>query len=82
MTSLKRLEEAFHSPDPAKTIRAVVSDLALEGKRKEEIYELLEKLLLELRSQKCHREDQEDPVLDAMDALTGWCSPPSRLLAE
>ena len=40
--------------------------------------EQLTRLVLELRQQERPDED-EDPILDVLDMLTGWCAPGSAL---
>lgn len=82
MTPAERFEGALSSPDPTRALRASVLELASEGRRKADIYALLEQFLLDLRAREDHREDDEDAVLDAMDALTEWCHPDARLLPE
>jgi hypothetical protein len=79
MTPTERLEGALRSPDPTRALRALVVEFAEEGRRKVEIYELLEQFLLDLRTREDYREADEDTVLDVMDALTGWCHPDARL---
>jgi hypothetical protein len=82
MTHAERLEGALRSPDPTRVLRAFVLELAAEGRRKVDIYALLEQFLLDLRAREDHRESDEDAVLDVMDALTEWCHPDARLLTE
>lgn len=80
MTPTERLHAALEKPDPARTLRVVVLELAAEGCPKREISVLLEKLLLDLRSRPDHREADEDAVLDVLDGLAGWCQVDARLL--
>lgn len=63
-------------------LRAVVLELAAKGCLKPDIYALLEKFLLNLRTRADHRESDADAVLNVMDTLTGWCHPDARLLPE
>jgi hypothetical protein len=79
---MKRLQIAFHTPNPAKAIKSFVEELSSEGVSKDEIYGLFEKFLLNLRREEDFEEEDEDLVLDLMDALTGWCSPQGRLLPD
>ena len=82
MTPFERLRAALEQPDPARTLRTVVLDLAAEGCPKREISVLLEKLLLGLRDRQDHREADDDAVLDVLDGLAGWCQADVRLLPE
>jgi hypothetical protein len=81
-TSTQRLLAALGKPDPVRTLRAVVLELAAEGHAKRAITVLLEELLLDLRARPEHREDDEDAVLDVLDGLAGWCQDGARLLLE
>ena len=81
-TSTERLQAALGKPGPARTLRAVVLELAAEGCAKREITVLLEKLLLDLRGRPEHREDDEDAVLDVLDGLAGWCQEEARLFTQ
>ncbi len=47
------------------------------GYPREALYEVRKHLVFDLRSD--GREDLEDDVLEVMDVLAGWCSPPARL---
>ena len=80
MTPDALLHHALRSPEPARALRAAVEDLFRAGHSKEELYALLEGLVLRLRRQPLPREADEDLVLDTMDALTGWCHPSAQLL--
>jgi hypothetical protein len=81
--STKRLQAALENSDPARTLRAVVLELAAQGCPKEEIAALLETLLLDLRGQPQHQNaDEEDAILDVLDGLAGWCQADARLLPE
>jgi hypothetical protein len=82
MTPEQRLASALQSSEPARTLRRAVVDLSREGYAKEQIYDCLERLLLDLRTRENYLESAEDVVLDVMDALTGWCHPEARLLSE
>lgn len=48
-----------------------------EGHSREELYEALGALALELRRD--GREDLEDEALEVMDVLSGWCAPSARI---
>jgi hypothetical protein len=82
MTAQERLETALHSPDPGACFRALIGDLAHEGLTKPQIYELLEKFVLQLRLRTDYRDVDEELVLDIMDALNGWCHPSAELLPD
>jgi hypothetical protein len=79
MTPDERCEQALGSQDPERALRALVQDLAREGGRKEDLYALLERLVLRLRAR---GDEREDAVLIVMDALTDWRHPSARLLAD
>ena len=81
MTSEERCEVALHTKEPERGLRALVLELAKEGRTKAEIYALLENALVRLRAGN-GREEQEESVLNVMDALTGWCHPGGRLLPD
>jgi hypothetical protein len=82
MTNKERLQSALRSAEPARTLRSVVQELARAGQTKEEVYHLLEELLLDLRGREDVPASSEDAVLDVMDALTGWCHPDAQLIRD
>jgi len=59
MTPATRLQAALGDPDPARALRTVVLELAGESCPNQEISELLEKLLFDLRGREGHRESEE-----------------------
>jgi hypothetical protein len=73
MTIEETVEEALRAVDPLGELRAVVLRLMSEGQDAESVLEMLE----DKRRRLCeaNRERDEDLVMDAMDFLTGWCSP-------
>jgi predicted Zn-ribbon and HTH transcriptional regulator len=81
MTAEERFMSALHSTEPPLALRSVVRDLSGEGKTKDQIYEILEHVVARLRTAPNHAED-EDTVLDLMDALTGFCHPDAELLPD
>lgn len=81
MTDEERCELALEAKEPELALRALVLDLAKEGREKAEIYTTLESVLGRLRS-RGGREEQEEGVLNVMDALTDWCHPGARLLPD
>ena len=82
MTLHVGFEKALQSAEPAQALRSLVDQLASEGYGKQEIYGFFEAFLLHLRHRENRKEAEEDMVLDVMDALTGWCHPSARLLAD
>ena len=64
--------------DALATIRQYATKLLDEGYPREELYAELNRArdLLERRGAP---EEAEDPILDVMDFLVGWCSPGARL---
>ena len=77
-----RVANALHSAEPVPALSSVVEDLAREGSTKAEIYDLLEKCLVRLRTQSDFAESDEDALLNVLDALSGWCHPSAELLPE
>ena len=81
MTHEERCDIALQAKEPERALRALVLDLAKEGRNKAELYGLMETVLAKLRTRKAG-EDREDAVLNVMDALTGWRHPAGRLLPD
>ncbi len=81
MTDEERCELALQTKEPERALRALVLDLAKEGQKKAEIYTALESVLVSLRA-RGGRDEQEEGVLNVLDALTDWCHPGGRLLAD
>ena len=63
-------------------MRSLVLELSQQGHTKADLYDLLEKLLIQVRTRTDYRESDEDAILDVMDALTGWCHPDAELLPD
>lgn len=82
MTTEERLRGLFASPEPGKALRSLILELSRTGQTRAELYDLLERFLLEMRQREGHREADEETVLDAMDSLSGWCHPQGQLLAD
>ncbi len=59
------------------TLRDGVELMVREGRPRDDVYEDLKRLVLDLRHE--GREDLEDAVMDVMDVLVGWSSPSARL---
>ena len=81
MTIEERCELALLTNEPERALRALVLDLAKEGRKKAEIYADLESVLIRLR-RPGGREEQEEGILNVMDAMTEWCHPDARLLPD
>ena len=75
----ERFESALHASSPVTAVRTVVLELSAEGFDKPEIYARLERFLLDRRLRDEHSESDEDALLDAMDAVAGWCHPTAQL---
>ena len=82
MTLQERVESALHSAQAAPALRALADDLAREGRGKAEILVLFESVLVQQRTRADFREEDEEAVLDVLDALRGWCHPTAELLPE
>ena len=81
MTVEERCELAIQAKEPERALRTLVLDLAKEGRKKAEIYADFESVLIRLRA-RGDQEEQEEGVLNVMDALTEWCHPGARLLPD
>jgi hypothetical protein len=64
------LEAAIASPTPSASLRAAVRQMVERGFSRPEVLEALEELRDEVR--RGPRPDDEDVVLDVMDAVAGW----------
>ena len=82
MTVEERVQGALRAAQPGNALRALVTDLAREGRSKAEIIESLEDFLVRHRTGADYREKDEEALLDVLDALHGWCHPASELLPE
>jgi hypothetical protein len=82
MTLEQRIRGALRSAQPAPALRALVCDLAREGRAKPEILGLLDDFVVQQRTHADFREEDEEAVFDVLDALRGWCHPASELLPE
>jgi hypothetical protein len=82
MTPLEQLNDALRSPNPAQALRSTVSALVAQGRSQSELYDLLERLLLDLRARTDGSEACEDLVLDFMDGVTGWCHPTAQVFPD
>ena len=59
-------------------IRRYAADLLAEGYTREELYAELGRAR-DASEKRGAPEEAEDPILDVMDSLVGWCSPGARL---
>jgi hypothetical protein len=66
-------ELALRSAEPAAQLRQLATDELGKGRTREDVLARFEKARQALRA--ADREDDEDIILDVMDALVGWCSP-------
>lgn len=72
MTSIDtRIRDAWNTGEPMALHRAA-EQLAAEGHEESTIYDALEKLLLEVREAGAD-DATEEPIMDVLDRLTGWC---------
>lgn len=70
MTNSERLQLAVNGTEP-QALPVMILELADQGCAKQETHERLERLLLDIRKRKDHREAHEDAVLDVLDAIGG-----------
>jgi len=82
MTLQQRLTNALHSGNPAQALSDLVVQFSQEGLTKQEIVDQLERFVADWRARPEYVEDTEEPVLETLDALTGWCHPDRQLLPE
>ena len=76
-----QFEQVLSTPNPGSALRWLVLDLAKQGHTKAAICDALGALVLSLR-ERPGNEVAEELVLDVLDALTGFCHPDARLLAD
>ena len=74
------IQSALKSSNPLDELRSLIKALLSQGRTPESILNLFERNRQQLRS--AGREADEDAVMEAMDFLTGWCSPHMKLPAE
>jgi hypothetical protein len=73
MPDFEQFDAALRSDHPGGSLRMLALALAAAGHSKQQVYTAFEDYLQHLRRQPSMREVDEDAVLDAMDAVTGWC---------
>jgi hypothetical protein len=71
------IQSALKSADPLGALRSLIESLLQQGRTSEAILNLFENNRQMLR--KAGREADEDMLMEAMDFLTGWCSPHMKL---
>ncbi len=81
MTSAERLKAALSDANPAVCLRQTVEQLLTEGCAQEEIVNLLERLLVDVRG-KDARETDKEAILDVLDGMAGWCHEERRLVPK
>ena len=67
------LEEALRTSNPLEDLRIILRDKVDQGYDREKLTQELTDFALDLRL--ARRERDEDLIWDALDFLTGWCSP-------
>lgn len=70
--------EALAAGDPVARLRAVVRQRLAGGQPRERIVEELTRLVHSLRAQQ-RPDEEEEPILDVLDMLSGWCAPGAAL---
>lgn len=75
--SLHHLVYSTPEGEVTDTLRGQVETMLRKGRPRDDLYEDLKRLVLELRRE--GRDDLEDAVMDVMDVLVGWSSPSARL---
>jgi hypothetical protein len=82
MPDFEQFDAALRSDHPGCSFRSLALALAAEGRNKVQVYAAFENYLQHLRRQPNLREVDENAVLDAMDAVTGWCHPDAALFPD
>lgn len=78
MSPIAELQEAMQTRHPLVSLRDAVKTLMdTRGVSREDTLQMLEQLRIKYREQGDSR--SEDIALDAMDFVTGWCSPHMRV---
>jgi hypothetical protein len=78
MNVTKRLEDALRTSSSGQALRRLALELFSQGQSKAEVYAEFERFLVHLRKT-CAPPEQEETMLDVMDALDGWCHADARL---
>ena len=69
----EEIDRALRSQEPLKALRSLAQQFLAERHSTTEVINLFEEARERVRA--AGREADEDLLLDAMDFLTGWCSP-------
>ncbi len=72
---------ATTATNPAGALRAAVIELRRAGHTQSELSDWLNELLAVVRQGDLPAA-AEDPILDTLDAVVGWCHPTARLFPE
>jgi hypothetical protein len=72
-----KLIKALESEQPLEEFRSIVRDLLAHGRSRDSIVSELEQLRSTLRAE--GREEDEETILDVLDAVEGWCSPHTKI---
>ena len=75
----ERFERALHSQEPLKALNNLALELSAEGRGETDIYNLFENFILYLRNGGEKKDAEEELLMEAMDALTGWCHPSAQI---
>jgi hypothetical protein len=75
--SLRHLVHTTPEGEVSDTLRDLVETMVRAGRSREDVYEDLKRLVMDLRHEE--RDELEDAVMNVMDLLTGWCSPSARV---
>src|SRR5439155_13223602 len=76
MTFEAALGQALQSDEPLQKARSLAQQLVNSGQSKQKILEQFEQSRQRLRKE--GKEREEDVLLDVMDFIEGWCSPPMK----
>jgi hypothetical protein len=69
---------ALATDDPVTALRTAVRARLAAGDTREQVTGQLTRLVLDLREEG-RPDEHEDPVLDVLDMLAGWCAPGAAL---
>jgi hypothetical protein len=72
-----RLWKALRSTSPFASLAEIVKEWKAQGCTQKDAESRLTAFVDEVRAKGL--QDQEDPVLDVLDVVVGWCSPQTRL---
>lgn len=69
---------ALDGHEPVESLRGAVRSRLAAGESHDQIIEQLTRLVMALRQEE-RPDEEEEPILDVLDMLTGWCAPGSAL---